>query len=77
MGAIFFVRHADRFCAFFGALNWLLLIPFAVVGTIVSAVALGVAPEDAGRGKGVAGLISCGIAAIFGFLRLVAGWGIV
>jgi hypothetical protein len=35
------------------------------------------APDDVGIGKGIAGLISCGIAAIFGFLRLVAGWGIV
>ena len=64
------------FVPFFGALNWL-LIPFAVIGTIVSAIALGMAPDDAGIGKGIAGLISCGIAAIFGFLRLVAGWGIV
>ncbi len=61
---------------FLGTLNWL-LIPFAVIGTIVSAIALGMAPDDVGIGKGIAGLISCGIAAIFGFLRLVAGWGIV
>jgi len=60
------------FVPFGGALNWL-LIPFAVIGTIVSAIALGVAPDDASIGKRTAGLISCGIAAIFGFLRLVAG----
>ena len=64
------------FVPFLGTLNWL-LIPFAVIGTIVSAIALGMAPDDVGIGKGIAGLISCGIAAIFGFLRLVAGWGIV
>lgn len=57
------------------ALNWL-LVPFAVIGT-VSAIALGLAPAEAGIGKGIAGLISCGIAAIFGFLRLVVGFGIV
>ena len=64
------------FVPFFGALNWL-LIPFAVIGTIVSAIALGMAPAEAGLGKGIAGLISCGIAAIFGFIRLVVGFGIV
>ncbi|WHZ29906.1 MAG: hypothetical protein OJF51_004708 [Nitrospira sp.] len=73
MGSTFFVRHADWFCAFFW--SWL-LIPFAVIGTIVSAIALGMAPDEAGIGKGIAGLISCGIA-IFGFIRLVTGWGIV
>lgn len=62
------------FVPFWGALNWL-LIPFAVVGTIVSAVALGTTPSEAGKGKSLAGLISCGIAAIFGFIRLVVGFG--
>jgi predicted RND superfamily exporter protein len=38
------------FVPFFGALNWL-LIPFAVIGTIVSAIALGMAPDDVGIGK--------------------------
>ena len=64
------------FVPFNGALNWL-LIPFAVIGTIVSALALGLAPAEAGISKGIAGLISCGIAAIFGFIRLVVGFGIV
>jgi hypothetical protein len=35
------------------------------------------APAEAGLGKGIAGLISCGIAAIFGFIPLVVGFGIV
>ena len=64
------------FVPFFGAFNWL-LIPFAVIGTIVSAIALGTAPAEASLGKGIAGLISCGIAAIFGFIRLVVGFGVV
>lgn len=64
------------FVPFYGAFNWV-LIPFAVIGTIVSAIALGTAPAESGIGKGMAGLISCGIAAIFGFIRLVVGLGIV
>lgn len=61
---------------FYGALNWL-LIPFAVIGAIISAIALGTAPAGASKSKSIAGLISCGIASIFGFLRLVVGFGIV
>jgi hypothetical protein len=64
------------FVPFLGALNWL-LIPFAVIGAVVSAIALGTAPAEAGKGKSIAGLISCGIAAIFGFIRLIVGFGIV
>ncbi|MFY4730644.1 hypothetical protein [Nitrospira sp. BLG_2] len=64
------------FVPFYGAFNWV-LIPFAVIGAIVSAIALGTAPAESGIGKGMAGLISCGIAAIFGFIRLVVGFGIV
>lgn len=62
------------FVPFYGALNWV-IIPFAAIGTIVSAIALGTAPAEAGLGKGIAGLISCGIAAIFGIIRLVVGFG--
>lgn len=40
MGSIFFVRHADRICAFFLDPQ-LAAHPFAVFGTIVSAIALG------------------------------------
>lgn len=58
----------------FGALNWL-LIPFAVVGAVVSAIVTGMAPE--GRsGKSSAGLLCCGVAAILGLLRLIAGLGV-
>lgn len=63
------------FAPFFGALNWL-LIPFAVIGAIVSAIAIGMASPGQ-RGKSTTGLICCGLAAIFGFLRLVAGLGVV
>lgn len=60
---------------FFGALNWL-LIPFAVTGAIVSAIVTGMAPEGR-KGQSTAGLICCGIAAILGLLRLIAGLGVV
>jgi hypothetical protein len=61
---------------FFGALNWL-LIPFAIVGAIVSAIAAGTAPAEEGKGKSIAGLICCGIATIFGLIRLIVGFGII
>lgn len=60
---------------FFGALNWV-LIPFAVIGVLVSAVALGMA-SPGHRGKSTAGLICCGLAAIVGLIRLVLGLGVV
>jgi hypothetical protein len=62
------------FVPFFGALNWL-LIPFAGVGAIVSAISAGTADPNEGRGKSIVGLICCGIATIFGLIRLVIGLG--
>jgi len=64
------------FVPFFGPLNWL-LIPFAGVGAIVSAIAAGTADPDEGKGKSLTGLICCGLAAIFGLIRLVIGFGMV
>lgn len=61
------------FVPFFGALNWL-LIPFAIIGAIVSAIAAGTSPAG-NKGKSIAGLICCGIAMIFGLIRLVVGLG--
>jgi hypothetical protein len=63
------------FVPFYGSLNWL-LIPFAGVGAIVSAIATGMAPAGNSKGKSIAGLICCGIATIFGLIRLVVGLGI-
>jgi hypothetical protein len=57
-----------------GALNWL-NIPFAGVGAIVSGVALGTSKES-GRGASLAGLVCCGIALVFGMIRLAMGGGI-
>ena len=62
------------FTPMLGALNWL-NIPFAGVGAIFSAIAVGrSAPET--KGKSVAGLICCGIAVLFGLVRLVLGLGV-
>jgi len=58
-----------------GALNWL-NIPFSVVGIIIGAVALAGA-GNAPRGGAVAGLVCSGVAALFGFIRLVIGGGLV
>jgi hypothetical protein len=73
-GILALVGMLVGFVPFYGALNWL-LIPFAGVGAIVSAVAAGTAPPDVSKGKSIAGLICCGIATIFGLIRLVVGLG--
>jgi hypothetical protein len=57
-----------------GALNWL-NIPFAGVGIIVSAIALGTCDVD--KQGAVAGLVCCSIAVMFGFVRLILGGGVV
>ena len=62
------------FMPLFGALNWL-NIPFAGVGAIVSAIATGRSRIEP-KGKSIAGLICCGIAVIFGLIRLVLGLGV-
>jgi len=58
----------------FGSLNWL-NIPFAIIGLIISAVALSKAPE-ASRGSAIAGLVLSCIAVLFGAVRLIMGGGI-
>ena len=64
------------FVAFFpclGALNWL-NIPFALLGGIVSALAI--VADSGGRSKGLVGLALCLVAVAFGVLRLILGGGI-
>lgn len=75
-GILALVGMVVGFFPFFGALNWL-IIPFAGVGAILSALAVGMTPADEPKGKSIAGLICCGIAAIFGLVRLVIGFGVV
>jgi len=74
-GILALVGVLAAFAPFFGALNWL-LIPFALIGAIVSAIAVGIASPGQ-KGKSTAGLICCGLAAVFGFIRLVLGLGVV
>jgi hypothetical protein len=74
-GILALVGMLAGFVPFYGALNWL-LIPFAGVGAIVSAVAAGAAQEGESKAKSLAGLICCGIATIFGLIRLVVGFGV-
>ena len=57
-----------------GAFNWL-NIPFAGVGVIISAIALGTS-KDPSKNKSIAGLICCIVAILFGFIRLVIGGGV-
>lgn len=57
-----------------GSLNWL-NIPFSLIGLIVSAVALSKArPEK--KNLALSGVVLCGIAVVFGALRLFLGGGI-
>lgn len=57
-----------------GALNWL-NIPFAIVGLVISIVATTKSPRGQ-NGAAVAGIVLNTLAIVFGFLRLIAGWGI-
>lgn len=58
-----------------GSLNWL-NIPFAGLGLIFCVFAL-LKAEPANRKKAIIGLILCGIAVLFGIVRLYIGGGIV
>ncbi len=57
-----------------GAFNWL-NIPFAGIGIVISGIALGTAGNDP-KGGSIAGLVFCGIAMFFGFIRLILGGGV-
>jgi hypothetical protein len=59
-----------------GALNWI-NIPIAGVGLIISIVALSQNKVGESNGKAIGGLVMCGIAMIFGLIRLIMGGGIV
>jgi hypothetical protein len=57
-----------------GSLNWL-NIPFSGIGLIISIVAVTTVPPEQ-RGGAVAGTVMCAIGVGLGFLRLMAGGGI-
>lgn len=58
-----------------GALNWI-NIPLAGIGLVISVIAL-VTGKPGNRGGSIAGIVCCGIAVIFGLIRLVAGGGVI
>ncbi|MCE2869679.1 MAG: hypothetical protein ACK46K_08395 [Gammaproteobacteria bacterium] len=57
-----------------GALNWL-NIPFAILGAIISTIAL-VKAERGHEGMALIGLVLCAIAIVAGSFRLFLGGGI-
>lgn len=58
-----------------GWLNWL-NIPFAIVGLIISIVAVA-RPEREGKSAALAGLVCCAAAIVIGGIRLVLGGGVI
>ena len=64
------------FIAFIPLLGWLnwLVIPFAVVGLVISIIATANAKQE--RGLAIAGIVMCSIAILFGAIRLAMGGGI-
>lgn len=74
-GILSIVGMGVAFSPCLGSLNWI-NIPFSVVGLIVSIVALARKKEEK-KGGSIAGVICCGIAILFGVIRLVAGGGLV
>jgi hypothetical protein len=58
-----------------GSLNWL-NIPFAGVGLVLSIVAL-INAKEGPKGGAIAGIVLCGVALLFGTIRLIVGGGLV
>jgi hypothetical protein len=73
-GILSLIGLGVAFLPCFGALNWL-VIPFAGLGLLVSIIAFATTKEG-GKGGSVAGIICCGIAVMFGLIRLIAGGGV-
>ena len=59
----------------FGSLNWI-NIPFAVIGLVISIIALVGVKEGEPKGNSIVGLILCSTAIIFGIIRLTMGGGV-
>jgi len=73
-GILAILGMAVGFMPCFGSLNWV-NIPFAILGLLISVIAVVVA-KGQGKVAAIAGLIMCGIAAVFGLVRLIAGGGV-
>ena len=63
---------------FFPCLGWMNWgnIPFSGIGLIISVIALA-RKEEEKKGGSIAGVICCGIAILFGIIRLIIGFGVV
>lgn len=61
------------FLPFLGALNWL-NVPLAIVGLIISLLSI---INARNKGLGIAGIVLCSIAIVFGIGRLRLGCGII
>ena len=75
-GIISIIGMIVGFIPCLGTLNWI-NIPFATIGLIISTIAMAKAKEGEPKGNAIAGLVLCGIAMLFGLIRLIAGGGIV
>lgn len=74
-GILSIIGMMIAFLPCFGSLNWL-NIPFSVVGIIISVVALTKVKPNEKKGSSIAGIVLCGIAILFGLIRLVVGGGV-
>ena len=72
-GILSIIGMVIAFIPCLGALNWI-NIPFSVVGLIISVIAA--TSGEAERPKGIAGIVLCAIAIVFGGIRLILGGGI-
>lgn len=72
-GILSIIAMLIAFIPFLGWLNWL-VIPFAVVGLVISIVVTATAKGP--RGLAIAGVALCSIAIVLGATRLSLGGGI-
>jgi len=75
-GILSIVGMLVAFMPCLGSLNWI-NIPFAIIGLVISYLAKGKVEEGESQTKAMVGLILCGIAVVFGLIRLVLGGGVV
>ncbi|MBP7791749.1 MAG: hypothetical protein KA120_01670 [Candidatus Goldbacteria bacterium] len=61
---------------FLGMLNWF-NIPFAGIGLLISIIVFASTVEGKNKSGSVTGIICCGIAVLFGMIRLFIGGGII
>ena len=74
MGILSIIGMAIGLIPLLGWMNWG-VIPFAVIGLLVSIV--GVVGARNNKGLGMAGIVLCVIAIVVGAIRLVIGFGVI